>query len=518
MKKLTILGLIGIALSFSTIQAQSIDDNALGYYEYANKFSQIGFGGSARMQAMAGAQTALGGDIGTLTKNPAGLGVYRKSDLSISGGLLFNSTNSAYTSPTETTFTKNNKDNFNIPSFGVVFANSNDSEYGGDWKSEGIGVSFNRLNNFHNRFSYEGQNNENSFRDFLVDQYGHLSFNDVSTTDQSPDDLFSAAYYTFLLNQYDATGAENASVPFWTFSQGERIKQEEEITISGAQNQWDFGYGANYQDKLYLGASIGIMSLHHKITRSYKETLLDLREVDQIEYNTFEETNGTGFNFKIGTIYKANDIVRLAVSLETPTYYSLKEEFNSDLSAAFNNVLIEGTSDTVIVPNSNSESTTTLENKYNLRTPYRVNGGLALFAGKNGFITADLEYVFYNRARLSADGFNFTADNKTIRNIYKAAANIRIGGEYRVDNFRLRGGYAYYGNSLEENVSSVGNARSYITGGIGLKLASYSFDVAVVYSNYESGFSPYTLSDGTQPTVITDNSNLGITFTYGVRF
>ena len=43
--------------------------------------SQTETRGTARFMAMGGAFTALGGDLSTLTQNPAGIGVYRRSEI-----------------------------------------------------------------------------------------------------------------------------------------------------------------------------------------------------------------------------------------------------------------------------------------------------------------------------------------------------------------------------------------------------------------------------------------------------
>ena len=519
MKKSVLIGFMGMFcvpfLSFS--QVSGADPGALGYYQNANKFSQSFFGGNARSMSIGGVQTALGGDINSASKNPAGLGVYRTSDFSVSAGMMFNSSKANYNSPTESTITKNNKDNFNIPSIGIVLATADDYE-GAEWKSEGLAITYNRLANYNQRFSYEGTNESNSFRDYLVDMYQFNSLDDVKYTNDKPNDLFSMAYSTYLLNKNDGTGAENDAVPFWAFSENQPIFQEEEVEVSGAYNQWDVGYGANYKDKLYLGASMGIVSLRHNVTRSYKETTINETEVNSIEYNQFEDTRGLGMNLKIGTIYRANKTVRLGLSVETPTYIRLTEEYNSSINASFNNVSVIGTDTVSYIPNTASDETNTFITEYNVRTPFRVNSGIAIMAGKKGFISADAELVFHNRTRLSGDNFTFSADNKTIRNIQKTAANIRIGGEYVIDNVRLRGGYAFYGSTFDKDITGINDSKSFITGGIGLKLGEQYFDLAIVQSSFTNSTSPYVLSSSDQPVIQNKNQNLSVVFTYGVRF
>jgi hypothetical protein len=86
----------------------------------------------------------------------------------------------------------------------------------------------------------------------------------------------------------------------------------------------------------------------------------------------------------------------------TPTYYwNLREESSTELNTNFNTgapIDLE----TVIT-----------NNDYQLTTPLRLSGGLAVFAGKRGFVSADVEYITYNSARLNSRvGDDFTADNE----------------------------------------------------------------------------------------------------------
>ncbi len=64
MKRIGLL-LLAISFMFQGVIAQNVDD--------ALRYSQIFYGGTARFMSMGGAFTALGGDISSLSQNPAGL-------------------------------------------------------------------------------------------------------------------------------------------------------------------------------------------------------------------------------------------------------------------------------------------------------------------------------------------------------------------------------------------------------------------------------------------------------------
>ena len=57
--------------------------------EDAIRFSRISPFGTARSAAMGGAFGALGGDLSTLSTNPGGIGVFRKSEASFTSMLDF---------------------------------------------------------------------------------------------------------------------------------------------------------------------------------------------------------------------------------------------------------------------------------------------------------------------------------------------------------------------------------------------------------------------------------------------
>ena len=77
---------LAIALVSSSVFAQNIDDVV--------RYSQTNTGGTALSLGMGGATGAVGGDFSSTSINPAGLGLYRQSELVISPS-IFNFTGNA---------------------------------------------------------------------------------------------------------------------------------------------------------------------------------------------------------------------------------------------------------------------------------------------------------------------------------------------------------------------------------------------------------------------------------------
>ena len=128
--------------------------------------------------------------------------------------------------------------------------------------------------------------------------------------------------------------------------------------------------------------------------------------------------------------------------------------------------------------------------KYNLKTPSRINMGGTIFIGKSGFISGEVEMVDYTNAELKSDDFSPLLDNQKIIDSYKSVLNYRFGAEYRIDNIRLRGGYALY-----PDPTNLGFDRKHFTFGLGYKTADYFIDLAVVNTKFRTAYTPYNLID-----------------------
>ena len=160
---------------------------------------------------------------------------------------------------------------------------------------------------------------------------------------------------------------------------------------------------------------------------------------------------------------------------------------------------------------------------YSITTPFRANGGAALTLGKHGFLTGDVEYVGYGQARLNTVGDNadddaaFAVENTRIQNNYKNTVNVRFGAEGRFDVFRLRLGYARYGDPYAADANNE-RVQNFYTAGAGLRQGNFFLDAAVVYNTFNQHYTPYTLQGGLEPLVKINNTRYTTAITAGVTF
>jgi hypothetical protein len=161
--------------------------------------------------------------------------------------------------------------------------------------------------------------------------------------------------------------------------------------------------------------------------------------------------------------------------------------------------------------------------EFTITTPFRANGGVAVTLGKNGFVTGDVEYVGYGQARLrptedDVDSDDFFSDqNSDIRSLYKSTVNLRFGAEGRFDIFRVRAGYARYGNPYKSSANS-GQGQNFYTGGVGIRQGSFFIDAAAAYTTFDQYYAPYTISNQLEPVVQVNNTRFTTTLTAGITF
>ena len=472
----------------------------------ALRYSQQQPTGTARTLGIGGASTAVGGDYGSVAVNPAGLGMYQRSEFTFSPGFSSLNANSQGFGSTTT----DSRSNLNVASMGLVFATRRPDDDSNPWRSSTFAIGITRMADFNQSFRYQGRPDlrQDIFQRFSENQGGAL------------DDL---AYNTYLTDK----DAQGTYIPI-DFDGTGQLNQGETVQRTGANTQFDLAYGASYQDNLYIGGGIGIISSRYNsenvLTASDPQPVTPVSQEDGTSFASLTqrdalETKGSGINARIGIIYKANDAFRIGASVQTPTYFQFTETYNSSLDAKFDKpVPVDGktymSANSALDPNIFD---------YAVTTPFKATGGAALVIGKFGFVSGDVEYVNYSSAHLS--NYNnqgntgladFGPDNDAIKNLYTSTVNFRAGAEARLDIFRLRAGYAHYGSPYKSSVAD--QSRNYYTVGAGLRQNNFFLDAAGVYSKATMLYSPYSLADGKTPVINVDSNKFTTTITAGFMF
>lgn len=494
LKRISQWGLVAFCLYSIPAQAQFADDALL--------FSQTQWGSSARVMGFGGVQNSLGGDVSSIASNPAGLGFYNRSEFSVSPLLSISNASSEYFGGVGNAL----KGNFTLGQMGLVINNSKDDIQKGLWRGGSFGISFSRINNFNNSLRVEGSNVSGDIAQYTLDQAnGQISYPEIGAVN----DLIKWAYDHYLINP-DSPDPDGDT--YYAFVGEQLPYQEISIKNSGWQKQWTFAYGANYNDRVYLGANVGISSVDYSSNRTITENF----QGDSLLSNVLSEryrTTGSGLNASLGVIARPLDFVTIGVSYATPTLYQLKSEYTEGLVSNYNEGYYFAAEDYTF-PSQLSSSSDVYISNYTQKTPGKLTVGATAFIGKSGFISADVDMVNYGMSQLFADDFSVSEDNAYIKSTFDQVLNYRVGGEYRLDMFRFRAGVAYYGDPYDEAVDDIDRSRLQISGGLGIKTPDYFVDLAVVSSQTESYYSPFGYANGAINTLKNTTALLTVGFTF----
>lgn len=458
----------------------------------ALRYSQITYGGSARFTAMAGAFGSLGGDFSALSTNPAGIGIYRKSEFTFTPSFFNRKTTSNFKGNTLDDY----KYNVNFSNAGIVLAYY-EPETKNAWKGVMFGFGYNRLANFHNRISMSGKNSDDSMLDlYIADAQGVGG--DTNAMDPFSTQLALHSGAIFM----DTNGV------FYHHLQGVYgQEQSKSVTSSGSMGETVFTLGGNYSDKLYLGATIGIPHIRYHEESTYMETADTnaWNNFESFEFNQDSRTTGVGFNFKFGMIYKPTDWVRVGGALHTPSYFDMHDDWSSDMTT------------NVLGGEYSSESPAGLYD-YSLVTPMRTIGSIGFVIKKIGLIGMDYEFVDYPSATLRSSKYKYINENKDIRSKYVEGNNIRFGTEWRLHPLSLRAGTAFYSSPFKQGTLTSGSTGSRIdyTAGIGFREENFFLDFAYVLSQTSDNYYFYDASIA-NPSANTSQSS-SILMTLGFKF
>lgn len=491
-KKVTLLTTL-LSLGALVTQAQSVKDALIISQEYNN--------GTARFKGLGGAQTALGGDISSISGNPAGLGFFGQSDFSVTGSYLNTKNKGSYFGETNS----QSKNNFGVDNAGIVlhmptYRNGGNLDKG--WLNFNMGVSYNKTNNFTNHLFYGGTNSNST----IVQSYTDLMYQDQTWKEDFQD--------TYLVEPYG-----DASKGFFPITREADAKyQQNELIETGYNSRTNLSFGGNYSNKLYVGVSFGFTSLRYDASKFFGEygwtkdaaavaannpnsvfldPTNDANQYLNASYDLVDNygysSRGSGFDFKLGFIYKPKEDWNIGVTIQTPTWmtisdhlYTYKEtsfydDENADTRFGYNRLEINPIDPT----------------DYNVRTPFKFSLGATKFFSR-GLITADAEFVDYSSTRYrEIDGMymdnaytNYIDDtNNGIKDSYKVAINARLGGEVLINSFLSgRAGVNYFGNPYKNADNSNYNGSL----GLGVKLnSSLYLDLAVQHSILKYSESPY---------------------------
>lgn len=478
-------------------------------YENAN-LTSTDLNGTARYEGMGGAMEALGADVSTIGSNPAGIGLFRRSQLSVSGGLLMQSNGKEYGDGKKT--------NASFDQIGFVYttraSRGSNLNFGFNYTK---GKNFDFLLNASGKLGNGSQNNQSYLKHVLgSENYGgfdvrkkddaYIGFaspqaNFVSWTWNQLDYLY---FNTLLPDATTAGKFNNYLADSYTFDKAS----------TGYVGNYDFNISGSIQDQFYLGLTFGLKDVHYDSESRYNERLSNgLGDVSVLD---IRRITGTGFDITAGIIVRpiASSPFRIGAYVKTPTWYDLT---TSNVTRIDRNTNTSGKNDWGKVPNSYD---------YKLWTPWKF--GLSLGHTVGNYLALGLTYEFEDHSTLDSrinDGGYYndyygtyyetsSADksmNKHTKQALKGVSTLKMGAEYKpTSNLALRLGYNYispkYNKDAQKDPTIVSPGSAYssstdfvnwdstnrFTFGIGYQINKFNVDLAYQYSMQKGTFYPFS--------------------------
>lgn len=546
------------------------------------RFSQPDLKGTARYMSMGGAFGALGGDLSSISTNPAGIGVYRRNELGITMDIdIQNATSESQGTKNSQSQTKVLLNNIG----GVATWNLANSVM----PNINIGFTYNRAASFNHHYSGVVPTLSNSLTNYIagISNNEGVTVVDVSTIYDSdgfvafdpynPNDGGYAAPWLSILgyDSYFITPTGDDDQPNWIGQWGATTSGSGafDVVTSGGANEYNIAVGGNFANKVFWGIDFGIVDLDYSMTAMWGENLqnavVDNPEGTENSSSMWKMTNsyvasGTGYNVKLGLIYRPIQELRLGLSFATPTWYSINESYLASTNFQYS-VNIPDMADNRAITNGGQWGL----NSYNFRTPWRLTASAAGVIGKNLIVSADVEWKWYNKMRFYNGGGDFYDDydygyddwwpyyapsakpipalintdpwyatNADIEDYYKSTTTVRIGAEYRITpRFSVRAGYANVSSPVRTEAKDgsmliytsgtmpnykMDNSTNYITCGLGYNFNNFYIDGAFVHKIMTSEYHAYT-PDPANPQIPSPTSKLTfannqIVLSAGVRF
>ena len=447
----------------------------------ALRFSIVNPGGTARTIGAGGAFGALGGDFGSIGINPAGLGTYRSSEFVLSPSLtnqnVFSIMQGANSGITE------DKSYLGLNNLGMVL---NNNPTGSDWYTSNLAIGFNKIASFNKRFSSEASTIGSITERFkeLADGNAPASLDDFEAY---PAYLVGAIYDFDEDNIYDTDFSSN---PDQLIPKAQRIEQR------GSINEITISWGGNYKNKVNIGFGLGLPFISFEEDQEYAEgdTNDEIDGFEDLNFTEYIKTTGTGVNFKAGFIYIPMKEFRVGLSLQSPTWYFITDDYGTSISYAFTD------------PSgfqSYSEISDPGTFQYRFKAPWKItaSAGTLYKVGKlQGFLSADLEFRDYSTGSFNLSAYSSDPSdreygrelNNDIEDEFAASTSLRLGTELAYQKLRARAGIQIEQSAFAIDEKATDNTLSL---GLGFRENRFFLDFAMIYSERSEGYIPYTVSD-----------------------
>lgn len=474
--------------------------------------------GTARYVGMGGAMEALGADISTISSNPAGLGLYRKSYVSASAGLVSQSG--------VDNFDTGSKTNASFDQVGFVYAMRT-----GQKGFLNFGFNYHKSRNFNQILSAANEHvsgaSQNKLtyiklRDGLLYNMTQGLYPNENGGALASHSQLDNIYYNSLIKYNDGT---NTSYGYYNAD-----NYTYDRANTGYIAEYDFNISGNINDRVYLGMTIGLHDVHYRGYSEYTDFLSANQDgIDYLKVSDSREITGTGFDIKAGAIFRPveESPFRIGLYVQSPTWYDLK------------------TTNYTTVTDGNAKPYSSESYDFKVYTPWTFGISLGHTVGNYLALGATYEYADYSTMDTRVidgsyyDDWGYSYDetssddvmNRHTKETLKGVSTLKLGVEVKpTPELALRIGYNYVSPMYQTNGYKDGTLQSYgsyyasatdyvnwkstnrLSLGIGYQVGKLNLDLAYVYGQTNGEFHPFMDSyfDNTSMSNVPDDAKESI--------
>ena len=440
MKKILLILLLAYSLS------------PIAYSQDVQRFAERSTIGTARYVGMGGAMTAIGGDPSAAMVNPAGLGLYRRSEISVSIDETIDNTQQVGSNDTY------QRTRFAAPQISAIWA------WGNSQKQRGLVYnnfmfSLNRLANFNRDIVVKGAgmgmvpticnitNDEGGVsEEFLVNK----PWDDVEIGW-----LSILGYEAYLIGPIE----NNKWKPAVDFTDGSLS-----ISETGTSDQYTLSWAGNISNQWYIGIGLNIPTINYTKHTSLREE--NKQNSSSAELKSMFHVSGVGVSGSFGLIYRPIQALRIGASLQTPTILSLSRQSTGDMYST-----IAGQKYEVLTPESGVMD-------IDIASPLRTSVSVAGQMGKIGLIAVQYDYAHSNEME-DIHTLRIGAEAQMTRGLFLNAGYVYESSFMKEDPKWLLG-YNEIRTDMDYRYTA---ATQYASAGIG-----YRSDVVVAQLAYQYGW------------------------------
>ena len=491
------------AMALTAITAQAQEVAATGDAYMAAQLATEDLNGTARYVGMGGAMDALGADISVIGTNPAGIGLFRKGQISASFGLNSQADGKR--------FADGSKTNASFDQLGVVFSTRT-----GQSSYMNFAFNYRKSRNFDYVLSAAGRLSTvtaDGTRNYLGAQNSQTVYKAVNGLFRNNYSLaYSQLDALYMLNMND----DGEDVYDYGFD-----GYEFDRAHTGYIGNYEFNLSGNVNNRFYWGLTVGVSDVHYKGYSEYHEYMDADNNGRDDAYGVFNsdvhisdnhKISGHGYSVKAGIIFRPveESPFRIGASVSTPTFYKLTTDNYTTIS------LFDDHTTTPAVTDYSAAG-----EDFRFNTPWKFSLSAGHTIGSNVALGAVYEYADYSTCDMrTIDGYDPYYDQdesssdpameRLMEKSLKGVSTLKLGAEYKPDkNVALRVGYNYVSSVYQQDavrdqtVESPGvyyaSTTDYtnwgdthrLTLGAGFTFDKFRFDLAYQYQTREGDFYPF---------------------------